>query len=106
MSNDDFEDLIAVCEVKKPKNKTFKKAGDSIGSVCVGMVKTVKPLFLLYIFLMYIIINSGSFVRGCLSKFPNTVEGSSITEKGIILQSIVFVLLCAVFLVLEDFGVC
>jgi hypothetical protein len=105
MSEQDFEDILASSGNDKPKKETMTNTRESLGSLFIGLGETIKVKVLLFIFVMYILLNSDYFVHNILSKMsPDAVDGQIINGTGVIIQALLYVALCGVFIALDEKG--
>ena len=103
MRDQDFEDILASSNDEKHKKEKISGSRESLGSVFVGLGNTIKVKVLIFIFITYIILNSEYFVHNVLCKMsPNAVDGQVINGTGVVIQAILFVLFCAVFISLDS----
>lgn len=102
MSEQDFEDILSSGTNKPP---TSCKSRESMGSLFVGLGETIRVKILLFIFIMYVLINSDYFVINILAKMsPCAVDGQVISNTGVIIQALLYVALCGVFITLDENG--
>jgi hypothetical protein len=101
-SNDDFEDLIASSN-KTVRNSSCKKS-DSIGSVFASIGQTIPFKALIFIFIVYILINSDYFLQNILFKMSkcSTTDGVNVVAAGVILQALIMAVLSGIFLSLDS----
>lgn len=103
MSSDDFEDLLASSGNENSKKEKLSGSRESLGSLFVGLGEAINIKVLLFIFVTYILINSDYFVHNILNKIsPSSVNGQVICGTGVIIQALLYVSLCAVFIGLDS----
>jgi hypothetical protein len=101
-SNDDFEDLIE--SSNKTTRKVSGKKSDSLGSVFVSIGQTIPFKAIIFIFIVYILINSDCFLQKVLFKLSkgSTTDGVNVVSSGVILQALIMAVLSGVFLSLDS----
>ena len=100
-STDDFEDLIA--SSSQTASNTFAKTTDSIGSIFVSLGQTIHVKALIFIFIVYVLINSDYFLQNVLFKISgcSTTDGINVVGMGVLLQALLMTILCGIFLSLD-----
>lgn len=99
MSDLTFEDIIGSSGNKK--NAKNIKSRESMESLCVGLGEIIPIKVLVFIFITYLLLNSDYFVTKILVKIPNAVEGQVINGTGVIVQALLYVFLCGLFIALD-----
>jgi hypothetical protein len=103
MDSDDFEDLLASSGDDKPKKEKMTKTRESLASLFVGLGETIKIKVLIFIFVTYLLLNSDYFIHSVLARMSScAVNGQAITGTGVVIQSLLFVALCGIFLSLDS----
>jgi len=74
------------------KKKDKKDASNDFVHILVDMLKKLNWKLIIAIMLIFIFISSDIFVENVLSRFSDTADMGSPTNKGIIIQSIFMVL--------------
>jgi hypothetical protein len=101
MSEQDFEDLLTSGN-DKPTKETLCKSRESLGSLLVGIGETIKVKILVFMFIAYLLVNSDYFVHNVLAKIStDAVDGQVINGVGVIIQALLYVAICGIFMSLD-----
>jgi len=77
---------------------------DDLWSLTMHIGNMIPFKLMIFIFLSNIMLQTNSFIESILSKFSGAVDGRFPTEKGILIQTLILVLLFAIVSILIEAG--
>jgi hypothetical protein len=79
--------------------------GDRLVDSASGFVGSLNIKMLIFLFILFIIINSALFDRYVMSNFGDAVDSRGVTSYGLMIKSIMFILLYVVVNALSKSGI-
>lgn len=84
-------------EIEAVSAPETKKQPDDFGNVVVAGASTIKYKHVLFIFLIFLLLASDTFIMRMLSRVDGAVTYKYATSKGVIIQGIILVILFMIF---------
>lgn len=106
----DCESLIEPAEPKKfrgdgrsrRRDCEYDDPPDDLASLFMAIIKKIKFKIVILLFMAFILINTSTFIDSVLSGVDGAVDGRIPTEKGIVTQGIILMLIYIVLGLLVD----
>lgn len=79
--------------------------GDSLVDVASGFTKTLNIKILIFLFFLFIIVNSMLFDRYVMNNFGDAVDSRGVTSYGLMIKAIIFIVLYVIVSGLSKSGI-
>jgi len=93
-----MSDSVSLVETNKKENTKSERKDDSFIPVIIESIKRINIFKIILLFILFLIINSTTFIENILYKFPGCTEQVSTTTQvatntGVVAMAIIFILL-------------